>query len=83
MQTPDLKRKMTVFTDQPGIQLYTGNFIDGTFPGKNNTFYKPHHGLCLETQHFPDSPNHRNFPSTELLPGQIFKSQTIYQIDIN
>ena len=65
-------RVMEVLTDQPGLQFYSGNFLDGhPFPYRS--------GLCFETQHFPDSPNHPNFPSTELKPGQTFKSTTIYR----
>lgn len=76
---PNTNILMRVLTDQPGVQLYTGNFIDGEITGKNNTTYKPYQGLCLETQHFPDSPNHSSFPSTELQPNQTFSSRTIYQ----
>ncbi len=72
-------RMMEVFTTEPGMQFYSGNLLDGTLLGKNNTYYQRHQGLCLETQHFPDSPNHPNFPSTELNPGEIFKSKTIYK----
>jgi aldose 1-epimerase len=72
-------RVMDVLTTEPGIQFYTGNFLDGTVQGKDGKVY-PHRGaLCLETQHFPDSPNHPDFPSTELKPGQTFHSTTIYK----
>jgi len=74
---PDSGRQMEVYTDQPGVQLYTGNFIDGTPPGKAGNLYKNRSGLCLETQHFPNSPNRPDFPSTIVNPGQIFRSRTL------
>ena len=73
-------RRLLVFTDQPAIQLYTGNWlnnVDGK-PGK----YRDYTGFCLETQHFPDSPNHAHFPDTILRPGIEFYSKTIYKIDV-
>lgn len=72
-------RWMEVYTDQPGIQLYCGNFLDGTITGKNGKPYFKHYALCLETQHFPDSPNHPEFPNTILRPGETFSSETIYK----
>ena len=69
-------RMLKVFTDQPGVQLYTGNWLDGV-TGKAGT-YKQYSGLCLETQHFPDSPNQPSFPNTTLRPGESFYSKTIY-----
>jgi aldose 1-epimerase len=78
VKDPKSGRIMKVFTDQPGVQFYTGNFLDGTLIGKGGKAYPQYAGFCLETQHFPDSPNHDNFPSTVLLPGQIFKSTTVY-----
>jgi len=75
---PTTGRVLEVLTDQPGIQFYTGNFLDGTAKGKGKV-YNYRNGFCLETQHFPDSPNHPNFPTTELKPGQKFKSTTIYR----
>jgi len=72
-------RTLTVYTDQPGVQFYTGNFLDGSLQGKNEMVYDDHNGFCLETQHFPDSPNHPQFPSTLLRPGEKFHSQTIYK----
>lgn len=74
---PASGRELRVTTTQPGIQLYSGNFLDGTIHGKSGHVYARHAGFCLETQHFPDSPNHRNFPSTELDPGQHFTETTI------
>jgi aldose 1-epimerase len=72
-------RVMTVLTDQPGVQFYTGNFLDGTLKGKDGKVYEHRAALCLETQHFPDSPNHPNFPSTELKPGHRYHTETIFR----
>lgn len=69
-------RVLQVWTDQPGIQFYSGNFLDGTLKGKGGKVYGHRSALCLETQHFPDSPNHPNFPSTELKPGQTYHKVT-------
>jgi aldose 1-epimerase len=74
---PTSGRVMEISTDQPGVQFYTGNFLDGTVTGKQGHVYKQRYGLCFETQHFPDSPNHPEFPSTVLRPGQTFHSRTI------
>ena len=76
---PESGRILEVFTDQPGLQFYSGNFLDGKIKGKNGKIYQQHDGFCLETQHFPDSPNHPEFPSTVLRPVQIFRSLTIYK----
>ncbi len=76
-------RVMEVFTDQPGIQFYGGNFLDGTLTGKGGKKYNKHYGLCLETQHFPDSPNQPAFPNTILRPGEIFTSVTVYRFGIS
>jgi aldose 1-epimerase len=76
---PTTGRVMQVWTDQPGVQFYTGNFLDGTITGKDGKVYEQRSALCLETQHFPDSPNHPNFPSTELKPGQKYHTVTIYR----
>ncbi len=79
LKGPESGRIMEVWTTEPGIQFYTGNFLDGTIVGKDGCAYKKHYGLCLETQHFPDSPNHSHFPSTKLLSGDIFNSTTVYK----
>lgn len=71
--------EMTVRTTEPGVQFYTGNFLDGSLTGKNNTVYNQRTGFCLETQHFPDSPNKSQFPSVVLRPGETYSTQTIYQ----
>lgn len=70
---------MSVFTDQPGIQFYSGNFLDGSIQGKSGEPYQQYYGLCLETQHFPDSPNQPSFPSTLLKPGETYHTTTIYR----
>ena len=72
-------RKLEVYTSEPGIQFYTGNALDGALAGKNGFYYPRHAGFCLETQHFPDSPNFKKFPSTELNPGETFTSFTEYR----
>jgi aldose 1-epimerase len=79
VEEPGSGRVMEVWTDQPGIQLYTGNFLDGTVAGKSGKAYQQHAAFCLETQHYPDSPNHPNFPSTILEPGQTFRSVTVHK----
>jgi len=76
-------RKMQVFTDQPGLQLYTANFLDGSLIGKSGRPYLKRGSLCLETQHFPDSPNQPNFPNTILRPGQTYQTRTIYQFSVS
>jgi aldose 1-epimerase len=72
-------RIMSIFTDQPGLQFYSGNFLDGSAKGKNGVAYKQRSGLCLETQAFPDSPNKPQFPSVTLRPGQRYHQTTVYQ----
>ena len=79
---PASGRTLDVTTDQPGIQLYTGNFLDGSLTGKGGTVYGPHAGFCLETQHFPDSPNQPGFPNTILRPGEVFRSSTVYRFGV-
>jgi aldose 1-epimerase len=71
-------RTLDVATTEPGLQFYTGNFLDGTINGKGGVVYARRSGLCLETQHFPDSPNKPSFPSTILEPGQIYRSRTVF-----
>ncbi len=79
---PASGRTLDVTTDQPGIQFYTGNFLDGSLTGKNGTVYGQYAGFCLETQHFPDSPNQPQFPSTVLRPGETFHSMSRYQFGV-
>lgn len=76
---PDSGRILEVLTTEPGIQFYTGNNLDGSVTGKGGRAYQARSGLCLETQHFPDSPNHSSFPSTILRPGETFASETVYR----
>lgn len=76
---PASGRVLEVLTTEPGIQFYTGNFLDGTVQGKDGKGYAHRTGFCLETQHFPDSPNHKNFPSTVLKAGQAYRSSTIFR----
>jgi aldose 1-epimerase len=79
VEEPESGRILEVHTTEPGIQFYTANFLDGTIRGKGGQTYARRSALCLETQHFPDSPNHQNFPSTTLKPGDRFQSTTIYR----
>lgn len=76
---PTTGRVMEVLTTEPGIQFYSGNFLDGTITGKNGIVYKHRYGFCLETQHYPDSPNKPSFPSTVLRPGEKYQTTTIYR----
>jgi len=74
---PTSGRVLEILTNQPGMQFYSGNFLDGSFIGKDGTAYVKYAGLCLEPQHFPDAPNHSNFPSTVLRPGEEYTHSTI------
>jgi len=80
---PSSGRKMEVWTTQPGIQFYTGNFLNGTLTGINGKKIVQHAAFCLETQHFPDSPNQPGFPNTILEPGQTFHERTIYRFSVS
>ena len=75
---PNSGIKMEMFTDQPGVQFYAGNFLDGSFVGKKGVRYPRRSAFCFETQHFPDSPNHPEWPSTTLRPGEVYHFYTIY-----
>jgi aldose 1-epimerase len=79
---PSTGRTLDVFTTEPGIQFYSGNFLDGGITGKAGHIYKYRYGLALETQHYPDSPNHTNFPSTILRPGQQYRSRTVFAFGV-
>jgi aldose 1-epimerase len=79
VEEPVSGRLMEVYTTEPGIQFYTGNFLDGTVKGKGGKVYARRSAFCLETQHFPDSPNHPAFPSTVLKPGQRYQTTTVYR----
>ncbi|MFN3839934.1 MAG: aldose epimerase family protein [Cyclobacteriaceae bacterium] len=76
---PQSGRELTLYTTEPGIQFYSGNFLDGTLTGRGGQIYKKHAGLCLEPQHFPDSPNQPAFPNTILQPGQVYRQTSIYR----
>jgi aldose 1-epimerase len=75
-------RVLEVYTTSPGIQFYTGNFLDGTITGKGGWVYQFRDGFCLEPQHYPDSPNHPEFPTTELKPGETYKNTIIYKFSV-
>ncbi|KEF35190.1 MULTISPECIES: aldose epimerase family protein [Deinococcus] len=79
LSDPGSGRWLAVFTDQPGLQVYSGNFLDGSLVGKGGQRYGHRWAVCLETQHFPDSPNQPAFPSTVLRPGEHFRSRTVYR----
>ena len=79
---PNSGRKMDVLSEEPGVQFYTGNFLDGTIAGKNGHKYGFRTGFCLETQHYPDSPNQDKFPSTLLMPRESYKTSTIYRFSV-
>ena len=82
VEDPSSGRTLDVSTTEPGVQFYAGNFLDGTITGKGGRVYKRRFGLCLETQHFPDSPNHPDFPSTILRPGERFQSKTVFAFGV-
>jgi aldose 1-epimerase len=79
---PSSGRRLVVWTDAPGIQFYSGNFLDGTLYGTSKRAYRQSDGLALETQHYRDSPNHPDFPSTVLMPDDTYESTTIYAFSI-
>jgi aldose 1-epimerase len=76
---PGSGRVLKIFTTEPGMQFYSGNFLDGSFTGKGGVVYHKYTGLCLEPQHFPDAPNHANFPNTVLRPGEVYKHLSVYR----
>ncbi len=82
VEEPASGRVLEIWTDQPGIQLYTGNFLDGKVIGKGGKAYGKHFAFCLETQHFPDSPNQPNFPTTILRPGQTYRTVTVHKFSV-
>ena len=79
---PDSGRVLEVLTTEPGIQFYAGNFLDGTLVGTSGRMYRQGDGFALETQHYPDSPNHDNFPSTVLRPGDVYQTTTVYKFSV-
>ena len=82
VQEPTSGRILEVYTTEPGVQFYTGNFLDGSLTGIGGAVYEKRYGLCLETEHFPDSPNQPNFPSVVLRPGETYQTQTIYKFGV-
>jgi aldose 1-epimerase len=80
---PTTGRVLEILTTQPGIQFYSGNFLDGSYRGKNGFVYERYAGLCLEPQHFPDSPNHPNFPPTVLRPGEEYNQTTVFRFEVS
>lgn len=82
LEDPASGRTLDVSTTEPGMQFYSGNFLDGTITGKSGHVYRKRGALCLETQHFPDSPNHQNFPSTVLRPGERYRSKTVFAFGV-
>ncbi|MEV5544843.1 aldose epimerase family protein [Streptomyces sp. NPDC052309] len=81
LRDPSSGRTLRIATDQPGLQFYSGNFLDGTLTGTGGRTYRQGDALCLETQHFPDSPNQPSFPSTVLRPGQTYRTTTVHSFD--
>jgi aldose 1-epimerase len=79
---PVTGRRLDISTTEPGIQFYSGNFLDGTITGKGGKVYIQRGGFCLETQHFPDSPNQPSFPSTTLRPGETYHSETVFKFGV-
>ena len=78
LSDPESGRMMTIHSDEPGLQFYSGNFLDGSNVGKGGVVYNYRYGMCLETQHFPDSPNQPGFPNTILQPGEVYKTKTVH-----
>ena len=79
LYSPQTGIKLEVFTDEPGLQVYTGNFLDGSFIGKHGYRYPRHASVCLETQHYPDSPNKPQWPSPYLKPEEVYHSHCVYK----
>ncbi|MCH5237145.1 MAG: galactose mutarotase [Muribaculaceae bacterium] len=79
LYSPESGIVMTMYTTEPGVQIYSGNFLDGTITGKKGVVYNQHAGICLESQHYPDSPNKADWPSTRLNPGETYNTRTVYK----
>ena len=79
---PTSGRTLEVLTTEPAVQFYAGNFLDGKITGKNGVVYQKRYGLCLETEHYPDSPNQPAFPTTVLRPGEVYKTETVYRLGV-
>jgi len=82
LYSPESGILLTVYTNEPGIQVYSGNFLDGSVTGKKGITYNQHAGICLETQHYPDSPNKPQWPSVRLNPGETYNSECIYKFSV-
>ena len=82
LSSPTTGITLTVYTNEPGIQVYTGNFLDGTVKGKKGIAYPQRASVCLETQHYPDSPNNPQWPSVILKPGETYQSHCIFQFGV-
>ena len=82
MYEPTTGRTLDVLSTEPGVQFYSGNFLDGTIIGKGGRRYNLRNGFCFEPQHFPDSPNEPKFPSTVLRPGKTFKNSIVYRFAV-
>jgi aldose 1-epimerase len=80
---PESGRVLEVLTTEPGIQFYAGNFLDGTLKGKGGQVYARRSGFCLETQHFPDTPNQPAFPTTLVRPGDTYSTRTVFKFGVN
>ena len=79
---PTTGRVLEIHTTEPGVQFYTGNFLDGSITGKGGHVYEHRYGFCLETQHYPDSPNQPSFPTTILRPGSAYRSRTVFSFAV-
>ena len=79
---PNSGVEMTMYTDQPGVQFYAGNFLDGSFVGKKGIKYPQRSAMCFESQHYPDSPNQPQFPTTVVRPGEKYQTVTIYKFGV-
>jgi aldose 1-epimerase len=82
VREPNSGRVLEVYTTEPGVQFYSGNFLDGSVTGIGGVVYEKRYGFCLETEHFPDSPNQESFPSVVLRPGETYHSQTVYKFGV-
>ena len=83
MREPKTGRTLEIATTEPGIQFYAGNFLKGDLTGKGGAVYKHRTGFCLETQHFPDSPNKPKFPTTTLRPGAEYRTKTVFTFGVS
>jgi aldose 1-epimerase len=79
---PTTGRVLEVFSTEPGLQFYTGNFLDGKLTGKGGWVYQFRNGFCMEAQHYPDSPNQPNFPSVVLKPGGVYRNTIIFKFSV-